>query len=73
MQWNFLLYKVLEILSVMSPFNKVHTSQPRSKWITPEIFAMIRKRKFLIKQYRDLMIKPFYVKSGYLEIELMLR
>ena len=36
----------------MCPFKKVHTRTPRSKWTTPEIFALIRNRKILLRRYK---------------------
>ena len=53
MQWDLLLKHVLEILSVMCPFKKVNTKKPRSRWITPKMFRLIRTRKTLLKQFHQ--------------------
>ena len=51
-QWNYLLDNVLEILSIMCPYKKVHTRTPSKPWITPEIYTCIRERKRMFKMYR---------------------
>ena len=51
-QWEWLLGNVIDILSVMCPYKKVHTRTPRKKWMTPGLFSLIRKRKRVLKNYR---------------------
>ena len=52
-QWDFLSIKTQEILSVMCPYKKVHMRKPPKKWLTAEIYSLIRVRKRLLKNYRD--------------------
>ena len=51
-QWEWLLAKVLDILSVMCPYKKVHTRTPRKEWLTPDIYTLIRERKRMLKNYQ---------------------
>ena len=51
-QWDIILEKVLEILSIMCPFKIVHTRVNKKKWINKDIYGFIRERKCLVKDYR---------------------
>ena len=51
-EWKFIESTITEILAVMCLYKKVHTRKPRAKWITPDIFRLIRDRKRLLKSYR---------------------
>ena len=52
-QWNFILSIIMDILAIMCPYKKVHTRNPRNKWITAEIYTLIRHRKRMLKNYRE--------------------
>ena len=51
-QWCFLYDEVIKILAIMCPYKRVHTRVPRKKWLTGEIFALMRERKCLIKRFK---------------------
>ena len=50
-QWEIIYDHVIEILSIMCPLKVVHTRLSRKKWLTKEIYSLIRDRKILVKQY----------------------
>ena len=51
-QWEFLYALIIGILSIMCPFKKVHTRITNNKWISKNIFRLIRERKCVIKQFK---------------------
>ena len=50
-QWRFLHDGVMNILSVMCPYKKVFTRIVKKRWLTQEIYSLIRSRKCLVKRY----------------------
>ena len=42
---------VLNILSIMCPYKNVFTRCVKKKWLTQEIYVLIRERKCLVKRY----------------------
>ena len=50
-QWEIIYYHVMGILLIMCPLKAVHTRLYRKKWITKEIYSLIRNRKLLVRRY----------------------
>ena len=50
-QWKIIYDRVIEILTVMCPIKKVHTRLVKKKWLTKEIYALIREKRCLIKRF----------------------
>ena len=51
-QWDILYDIIIHILSVMCPLKRVHTRLNRKKWLTKEIYSLIRDRKLLVKRIK---------------------
>ena len=51
-QWNYIHDAVLDILAIMCPYKIVHSRVSGNKWITKNIFRLIRERKCLIKRFK---------------------
>ena len=51
-QWKIIYDRVIEILSVMCPIKRVHTRVNKKKWLTKEIYSLIRERKCLVKRFQ---------------------
>ena len=50
-QWSIIYNMVIDILSIMCPLKKVHTRVVKKKWMTKEIYTLIRERKCLVKRF----------------------
>ena len=51
-QWNYMYKRIMDILAIMCPYKVVHTRIPRKKWLSPEIFELIREKRRLIKSFK---------------------
>ena len=44
-QWRFIHDMITEILAIMCPIKKVHTRVHKKKWISKEIYNLIKEEK----------------------------